>query len=159
MKKLVEYYKSKFVNPLLSYLRKGMEPKQLSLTIVLGFSFGIIPLLGVNTLICILLAIVLRLNLVVIQMVNYAVFPLQLILLIPFFQLGDVLWGISTDQQVLDSLNEILKTNWYITLKNLWMAHLRAISVWFLIMLPLSVVLYWILRKSFIRLKPLPPNL
>ena len=47
------------------------------------------PELGIPTLICAVLALALRLNLPAIQAANYAVMPLQLLLIVPFVRLGE----------------------------------------------------------------------
>jgi hypothetical protein len=49
--------------------------------------------LGVSTVLCTVVALGLRLNLPAIQLVNYAVAPLQLLLIIPFVRLGEHLAG------------------------------------------------------------------
>jgi uncharacterized protein (DUF2062 family) len=69
-------------------LRQGISPQRLALTISLGFAIGCIPVVGIPTLLCSALAIALRLNLPAIQAANYAVMPLQLLLIVPFVRLG-----------------------------------------------------------------------
>ncbi|MGD0732669.1 MAG: DUF2062 domain-containing protein [Terracidiphilus sp.] len=70
------------------WLRQGISPRRLALTLSLGFAIGCIPLVGIPTLICAALALALRLNLPAIQAANYAVMPLQLVLIVPFVRLG-----------------------------------------------------------------------
>src|SRR5580698_10669544 len=76
----------------LEWLQCGMAPRQLAFTLALGFAIGCIPLLGVTTAICALLALVLRLNMPAIQAANWVAMPLQLVLLIPFLRLGQWLF-------------------------------------------------------------------
>ena len=71
-----------------AWLRCGIAPRQLAFTLALGFAIGCIPLLGVTTAICAVLALVLRLNMPAIQAANWVAMPLQAILLIPFLRLG-----------------------------------------------------------------------
>lgn len=77
---------------LIGWLKSGMAPRQLAFTLALGFAIGCIPLLGVTTAICALLALVLRLNMPVIQAANWVAMPLQVVLLIPFLRLGQWLF-------------------------------------------------------------------
>jgi uncharacterized protein (DUF2062 family) len=72
----------------LEWLKCGMAPRQLAFTLALGFAIGCIPLLGVTTGICALLAIVLRLNMPAIQAANWLAMPVQVLLLIPFLRFG-----------------------------------------------------------------------
>src|SRR5580658_3847085 len=80
----------------LEYLQCGLAPRQLAFTLALGFAIGCIPLLGVTTAICALLALVLRLNMPAIQAANWVAMPLQVVLLIPFLRLGQWMFASQT---------------------------------------------------------------
>lgn len=73
---------------LAAWLRQGITPQRLALTLALGFTIGCIPLLGAPTLLCVGLALALRLNMPAIQAANYAAMPFQLALAVPFVRLG-----------------------------------------------------------------------
>jgi uncharacterized protein (DUF2062 family) len=70
------------------WLSQGVSPRRLALTLALGFAIGCIPVIGIPTLVCAGLALALRLNLPAIQAANYAVMPLQFLLIVPFVRLG-----------------------------------------------------------------------
>ena len=76
----------------LAWLQCGMAPRQLAFTLALGFAIGCIPLLGVTTAICAVLALALRLNMPAIQAANWMAMPFQVVLLIPFLRLGQWLF-------------------------------------------------------------------
>ena len=82
------------------WLRQGISPRRLALTFALGFAIGCIPLVGIPTLLCTALALALRLNLPAIQAANYAVMPLQLLLIIPFVRFGGWLTASGPHQAV-----------------------------------------------------------
>jgi uncharacterized protein (DUF2062 family) len=97
----------------LEWLRCGTAPRQLAFTLALGFAIGCIPLLGVTTGICALLAIVLRLNMPAIQAANWVAMPLQVVLLIPFLRLGQ--WMFASQAMVFsrqDLLARIAAAPW-----------------------------------------------
>ena len=75
------------------WLHQGMSPRRLALTLALGFAIGCIPVLGVPTLLCAALALLLGLNQPAIQAANYAAMPLQLLLIVPFMRLGKWMFG------------------------------------------------------------------
>lgn len=77
------------------WLRQGMSPRRLALTLALGFAIGCIPVVGLPTLLCLALAFALRLNLPAIQLANYVAMPVQLLLIVPFVRLGDILFAAS----------------------------------------------------------------
>lgn len=80
------------------WLRQGISPRRLALTLALGCAIGCIPVVGIPTLVCAALALALRLNLPAIQAANYAVMPLQLVLIVPFVRLGGRLIASSGNQ-------------------------------------------------------------
>ena len=136
-------YSSKVISPIIEYLKQGASPQKLSLTIVLGFSLGIIPFLGVNTAICFLLSIAFRLNVVVIQLINYIVFPLQIILLVPFFKMGELIFGISGKKLVLNTFSSLFSKQWHESLVLILSANFRALLIWAILMIPLSIIIYF----------------
>lgn len=81
------------VTPIRLQLQQGITPRQVALTLALGGVLGIFPILGASTPLCLLAGVWLRLNQPLIQLINYLVYPLQLLLLIPFYRAGERLFG------------------------------------------------------------------
>lgn len=73
---------------LTEWLSRGVSPRQLAFTLALGFALGCLPMLGVSTAICAVLAMALRLNMPAIQAANWVAMPFQMLLVIPFLRLG-----------------------------------------------------------------------
>lgn len=69
-------------------LRTGSSPWRLAVTLALGFSIGLLPIVGIPTLLCIGVALLLRLNLPAIQAANLAAWPVQVLALLPMVHLG-----------------------------------------------------------------------
>jgi len=90
---MITSIKSKLFKLTKTLLGEGMSSDKISLSIALGVALGIFPVLGSTTLLCAIAALVLRLNLPAIQVVNYLVYPLQLILLAPFYGAGSWLFS------------------------------------------------------------------
>jgi uncharacterized protein (DUF2062 family) len=78
-----------FKHQMFRWLRQGISPRRLAITLALGFAVGCIPVLGLPTALCAALAFGLRLNLPAIQAANYAAMPFQLALILPFVRLGE----------------------------------------------------------------------
>jgi hypothetical protein len=74
--------------PILALLRMGASPRRLAWSIAVGLAIGINPLLGSTTLVCMVVAVVFRLNLAASQLANHAMYPLQILLMVPFLQLA-----------------------------------------------------------------------
>jgi hypothetical protein len=74
----------RIVLPILALLRMGATPEKLAWSLAAGLLIGINPVLGSTTLLCLALAFTFRLNLVASQIGNHIVYPLELVLVIPF---------------------------------------------------------------------------
>jgi uncharacterized protein (DUF2062 family) len=84
-----KFWRESVVALVLGQLTQGVTPDKIALSIALGLSLGIIPILGVTTMLCAIMAIWLRLNQPVIQFVNWLVYPLQLALVLVFIRIGE----------------------------------------------------------------------
>src|ERR1700733_16130289 len=87
----------KILEPLLGLLTQGISPDRLALCVAIGVVVGNIPILGVSTILCAAIALVFRLNLAAIQIVQAAMAPTQLLLIIPFVRLGE--WLVHAPRQ------------------------------------------------------------
>lgn len=123
-----------------------MRPSQIALCIAMGISLGIFPVLGVTTLLCAMAAFALRLNLPAIQIVNYLVYPLQLILLAPFYATGSWLFQNTGRDLIEGDLIDLLRTDFWGSMANLWDLTLYAILTWLVISPLIVLVLYLILK-------------
>ena len=139
---------------LIAFLKMGSTPERLALSIALGIALGLVPALGIPTLLCTLAAFLFRLNLPAIQLVNYFVYPLQLVLLIPFIRAGERLFGAESLNVSLESIQRMMKADLWETVIRLWATTMRAVTVWLLIA-PLIVALVYIAMTPILKkLKP-----
>lgn len=89
-------WRSAFGTRLQGWLSQGTSPRRLALTLALGFAIGCLPVIGIPTALCLLLALGLRLNLPAIQAANYAAMPVQLVMILPLVRLGGRIFGASS---------------------------------------------------------------
>lgn len=78
----------RIVLPVFALLRMGASPKKLAWSIAIGMIIGINPLLGSTTILCFASAFAFRLNIAASQLGNHIVYPLQILLVVPFLHLG-----------------------------------------------------------------------
>ena len=131
-------------------LGEGMSVKKISLCIALGTALGIFPVVGSTTLLCAIAALVLRLNLPAIQAVNYLVYPLQLVLLAPFYGAGGWFFGDRSMPMIKESVFDLLKNDFWSGMAGLWELTIYAVFVWLMIS-PLLVLILYSLMKPVIR--------
>jgi uncharacterized protein (DUF2062 family) len=81
-----------FINPVLAQLRQGITPEKVSLTIALGVTLGVFPIMGTTTFLCAAAGLAFRLNQPILQAINYAIYPLQIALILVFVRIGELLY-------------------------------------------------------------------
>ena len=120
------------------WLRQGISPQRLALTLALGFAIGCIPVVGIPTALCAGLALALRLNLPAIQAANYAVMPLQLMLILPFVRLGR--WLFSSGAQSPLAAGAMLHASPKIMATQMSGMAGQALLAWLLVAVPMVAV-------------------
>jgi uncharacterized protein (DUF2062 family) len=132
-------------------LRTGLTPHKLAMTCSLGAVVGIFPVFGTTTMLCFGLAIVFRLNVAVIQLVNYLVAPLQILFIIPFIKIGTILFHLNPFPYNTDQLVELFGSDFFLLVKEVGFALLLGAGVWASFSLPLFFVLYYLFFLLFSR--------
>jgi uncharacterized protein (DUF2062 family) len=148
----MDWLKKRLVEPLLNLLRQGLAPRDLALCVALGVGVGLFPVLGVSTPALTVLALTLRLNLAAIQLVSYAIAPLQLALIIPFMRLGEIVLGSTPQPMTISAAMELLTEGVLFAIVTLWDAIIHATLGWLLIVPVLIFVSYKILVPILLRL-------
>ncbi len=149
-----KFFDRALVTPLLNFLKQGLSPQKLALSVALGLALGTFPMLGVTTLLCTAAALMFRLNMPSIQLVNYFAYPLQLALFIPFIRLGELLFNQQPIPLDLVQIFSMLQNDMLGAISSLWWTNMRAIVAWFLTVPIISAALYYILLPVFIRFAP-----
>jgi uncharacterized protein (DUF2062 family) len=131
------------------WMLTGISPRRLALTLALGFAIGCIPVIGIPTALCLVVALGLRLNLPAIQAANYAAMPLQVVLIFPFVRLGG--WMFASGARPAFTTKMLLHESPF---KLLWASGGlagEALAAWLVIAVPmvalLTLVLTMVLRK------------
>jgi uncharacterized protein (DUF2062 family) len=132
----------RIVAPLLALLRQGVSPSRLALCVSIGIVVGNIPILGVSTILCSLIALLFRLNLPAIQIVQAAMAPSQILLIIPFVRLGE--WILRDPPQPLSihASMQILALGVWQAVQTLWSAIVHAGIAWILVA-PCAIFLFY----------------
>lgn len=123
-------------------MAEGTSPQKLSMTIAIGIILGLFPLIGATSLLCLGASFALGLNKVFIQMVNYLVYPVQLVLFIPLIKAGNQVFNFSGSTVDYQNLFHIFKTDTLAAMGEFGYLLLSAILLWLILALPLSVLLY-----------------
>jgi len=141
-----QFLRAKFVHPIVDLLTQGVAPRQLALSLALGAVVGTFPLIGTTTTLCLLLAIALRLNLPVIQLSNYLVYPLQVLALLPLVRLGERLTRAPHQSLALAQVMALIQSSHWHALRLLWTSAAHALLAWALLALPAFLLWFGLFR-------------
>lgn len=134
-------WKRRVVEPLRALLTQGVAPERLALSLAVGAVVGVVPVLGTTTILCTVIALASRLNLVAIQVSNWLVYPLQLVLLLPFFRAGAWLFGAPQPVLAPAELIRLFRDDVAGTLVTLWDASWHAVVAWLVLGIPAAILL------------------
>ncbi len=135
----------RWLKPFIELLRQGVSAEKIALTIALGIILGVTPVLGSTMLLCTLAAVVLRLNLPAIQLVNGVVYPLQFILLIPFYRLGAWMFREDASTISLGGVTALIREGVGHAVRTLWVVTMHALLAWLLLGTVALAILYAVL--------------
>ena len=144
------FFRRRLVRPLLDLLRQGVTPEKIALSVALGAALGLFPALGCSTALCAIVAIVLRLNLPAIQLVNYFVYPAQLALLVPFFRWGEKLFCAPHFPISVPQIYALFHAGTWLAIKLLWTTIWHAIVVWGMTA-PVFIALLYVILTPLLR--------
>ncbi|MCB2379511.1 DUF2062 domain-containing protein [Hymenobacter sp. BT635] len=141
------------LEPLRNILRQGLTPPQLALTVALGVPLGLVPILGITTVLATFAAVRLRLNVAALLIISHLMSPLQLLVLIPLLRWGARLLGNGQGPELtMGQLRTLFSHDWSSALSLLWRAGAGAVLLWGALSIPLGLLLYFGLKPVFRRL-------
>lgn len=120
---------------------QGLSGDSIAILLAVGFVLGTFPVYGCPTVLCLLAALMLRLNAPALQLVNQLSSPLQLALLIPFARLGERILGAPApaSSAILSRFGDLA---------------LQAVAGWLCISVPLGILLYTVLSFALRQRRP-----
>lgn len=149
MQKIYSFFQRKLLQPFIDLLIQGITPEKLALSVVFGVVLGIIPILGATTILCAVVAVRLKLNMPAIQTINWFIYPLQLILFIPFLKAGSFFLPGVDVVFTIEQVFQLMKTDFWLAAKQLWLANLVGLIIWAILSVPVGIGLYFIFKKLF----------
>lgn len=136
------FLRRRLIEPIIELLRQGVTPDKIALSLAFGLGFGIFPVLGASTVLCTIVALMLRLNLPAIQLVNYLAAPVQIALIIPFVRLGEHVLNVVPQPLSISGGFELLAHGAFHAVTMLWDAIVHAALGWMIVGPVLIYVLY-----------------
>ncbi len=133
-----------FVNKVLAFFTSNGNRANVAATVAFAFFAAMFPIIGPVTAIVLVICWVFRLNVPLVLLILYGLYPLQLALIIPFTLFGGRILGreLPTTSQLTAQLSELnLFGSFFYELG------FSAVVGWITICLPVSLVLFLLLRR------------
>jgi uncharacterized protein (DUF2062 family) len=151
-----KFLRKRLLDPILLLLTQGITPQKIALSITIGAIVGVFPVMGTTTVLCTVAAVALRLNLVAVHTIHYAMTPVQILLIIPFVRLGERLVGARPQPLSISESMALIKQGALHAAIVLWDATVHAVIGW-LVIGPAAILLcYGLARWALARVKPSP---
>jgi hypothetical protein len=140
MKKRLKKIKHKIIG----LFSQGLSVKKIAESLIFSGLLTVIPVFGISTLLITVVSVKRKLNLPIMVAFSYVMWPLQILLLVPFIKLGEFLFSIPSTNHSIDKIIAFYNEGFVILISQLFIDLLCALAAWFLIAVPFSFGLYWI---------------
>lgn len=141
MKKKIYTLKDKVT----ALFKQGLSPMLLSQSIIASGALSIIPILGVSTFILTALSIKKKLNLPIMIAISYLMWPIQILLIIPFIRMGEFIFSVPSTNHTAEEIINSFQNNFFQTLSHLSFELLCGLGGWLLTVVPVSIGTYLVL--------------
>lgn len=142
------FWQKRVIGPVVGQLKQGITPEKVAMTIALGMVLGVFPILGSTTLLCAVAAAWFRLNQPIIQLVNYVAYPLQLILIIPMYRMGETLFQREHVPLSIPLIFERFTADFRQFLLDFGMIAVHGIVVWCILAPVVAAAIYFLTRPA-----------
>lgn len=149
------FWQRRLGDPVRALLTQGVTPDKLAATFAAGIAASLFPFLGFTTTLNIAIGLWFRMNQPLLQIINYLLTPLHLLMILVYVRLGEWIW-FSTDEKfsVGDMLRSFQELSLMDFLRKFGWAGIHAFTAWALTAPLIIAALYFTLRPVLRRLVP-----
>lgn len=123
-------------------LKQGLTPKELIQSVIVSGLISIIPILGVSTFMITTVSLKLKLNFPVMISLNYLMWPVQILLIIPFIRVGEFIFSVPRNNHSVEEIISSFQNSFFQTLSQLSFELLCGLGGWFFTAFPVAVGIY-----------------
>jgi uncharacterized protein (DUF2062 family) len=145
------FWRRRIVGPIRAQLTQGVSPDTIALTIGVGTACSIFPFLGFTTLLNLGAGFALRMNHPILQTLNQLLGPVQLLLILVYVRIGEVIWRATDDRFTLGEMMSTFRdANFSEFLQRFGWAGAHALTAW-LVTSPLLVAAITLATRPALR--------
>jgi len=149
MKWFITFWKYRVLKPLTKIIDQEHNHKIIALTLAIGLTLGLFPIIGLTTILCTFAALLFRLNMVAIHIGNLVIYPMWFICMLPYYKLGAKLYGIPDSIITSSMVSEIMESTFSEMFHRLGWLSVGAVTVW-AISAPFLILFFRILLYPFV---------
>ena len=123
-------------------LKQGLTPKELSQSIIVSGLISTIPILGVSTFMITTVSLKRKLNFPVMISLSYLMWPVQILLIIPFIRVGEFIFSVPQHRHTVEEIVSSFQSSFFQTLTQLSFELLCGLGGWLLTAVPIAVGVY-----------------
>ena len=140
------FFERLIFDPIVAQLTQGLTPEKIALTIAIGSSIAMFPILGTTTIICLIVGVFMKLNQPIIQAVNYACTPIHIPFIFYSFKWGEALFGVQHSRLEMRVMRHLLAENPLQFVRDYGATAFHAIIVWAILVPFWGVGIYYVAR-------------
>ena len=128
-------------------LKQGVTPQKIVESVTVGMLVGVFPFLGTTTLLALFFGHYLKLNHIVLQAVNYLMYPVQILMIPVYINVVVRVFNLESVNTNLQDLLSLFAQDFWTFLDQFLIIGLYSAALWLIF----SVCLYSIINKIFVR--------
>ena len=127
---------------IIALFKQGLTPIELAQSIIVSGLISTIPILGVSTFLLTALSLKRKLNLPIMIAQSYIMWPIQVIMIIPFINIGEFIFSVPKTNHSAQEIIASFQNSFFATLSHLSFELLCGFGGWLLTAVPFSVGVY-----------------
>jgi len=146
-------YSSRVLIPISNIRKQGFSSETLAMSISIGIIGGAFPVIGLASYACLMLTLAFRQNIIIVQVVNWLVYPLQILLIIPFLRIGNSIFSGGAFTITLHQIVAAFQSGILNGIRLIGLISLYGIIAWIALAIPALIILYTLFLYLFRTIK------
>lgn len=130
------------IDKITALFKQGLTPKELNQSIIVSGLISVIPIIGVSTFMISTVSLKTKLNLPVMIALSYMMWPVQILLIIPFIRMGEFIFSIPPNHHTVEEIISSFQNSFFKTLSHLSFELLCGLGGWLFIAVPVAIGIY-----------------
>ena len=126
----------------IALFKQGLTPIELTQSILFAALFSIIPIFGVTTILLTAFSLKRKLNLPIMIAISYLAWPLQILMIIPFINIGEYFFSVPQSHHSVEEIIASFQESFFGTLSQISFELLCGFGGWLLTAVPFFTFVY-----------------